>query len=120
LVFWQKRNQHSVKEAPSYIAWPTQASFGGWATLTGKYKRVCLLTWTEITGGAPLLALFEKWPAEPPTPFDSAGGRVFILSTSPGAPSYREAKGGAFDFFSLQTRGSNVTDFQPPAGDNDN
>jgi hypothetical protein len=22
LVFWQKRNQLSVKEAPSYIAWP--------------------------------------------------------------------------------------------------
>jgi len=25
---WQKRNQHSVKEAPSYIAWPVQASLG--------------------------------------------------------------------------------------------
>jgi hypothetical protein len=35
-------------------------------------RRVCLLTLTEMTGGAPLLALFEKWPAEPPTPFDSA------------------------------------------------
>ena len=26
----------------------------------------------EITGGAPLLALFEKWPAAQPTPFDFA------------------------------------------------
>jgi len=25
-----------------------------------------------MTGGAPLLVLFEKWPAEPPTPFESA------------------------------------------------
>jgi hypothetical protein len=26
----------------------------------------------EENGGAPLLAVFEKGPAEPPTPFDSA------------------------------------------------
>src|SRR5208282_2894996 len=44
---------------------------GVWATLTGRNNAVCLLTLTEITGGAPLLALFEKWPAEPPTPFHS-------------------------------------------------
>ena|SRR5271165_6777034 len=41
---------------------------GGWATLTGKYDAGLFLVWTETTGGAPLLALFEKWPAEPPTP----------------------------------------------------
>jgi len=29
--------------------------------------RVCLRTWSETTGGAPLLALFEKWLAEQPT-----------------------------------------------------
>jgi hypothetical protein len=39
----------------------------GWAT-----RQVCFLKLTAITGGAPLPALFEKWPAEPPTPFDSA------------------------------------------------
>src|SRR6266536_3341473 len=44
----------------------------GWATLAGKYSAGCPLTSTETSGGAPLLALFENWPAEPPTPFDSA------------------------------------------------
>jgi hypothetical protein len=47
------------------------ASIGGWGTLRGKYNGVCLSTLTEATEGAPLLALFEKWPAELPTPFDS-------------------------------------------------
>ena len=31
-----------------------------WESIT----RVCLSTLTEKTGGAPLLALFEKWPPE--------------------------------------------------------
>jgi len=33
--------------------------------------RVSLVTLNETTGGAPLLAPFEKWPAKQPTPFDS-------------------------------------------------
>jgi len=42
--------------------------------------RVCLLELTKVTGGAALPALFEKWPAEPPTPFDSPfKARVRIL-----------------------------------------
>jgi hypothetical protein len=45
----------------------------GWGQAGGPLKRgsitlVCLLTLTEITGGAPLLALFEKWPAGQPAP----------------------------------------------------
>jgi hypothetical protein len=44
---------------------------GGWATLTGKYNAGLSLNVDRITGGAPLLALFEKWPAEPSPPFDS-------------------------------------------------
>src|ERR1019366_2389995 len=43
LVFSQKRNQHSVKGAPSYNAWPTSPAG------VGNFE------------GAPLLALFEKW-----------------------------------------------------------
>jgi hypothetical protein len=34
----------------------------------GSITRVCLLTLAETTGGAPLLAVFEKWPAAQPTP----------------------------------------------------
>jgi hypothetical protein len=34
--------------------------------------RVWFSTLPDITGGAPLLALFEKGPAAPPTSFDSA------------------------------------------------
>src|ERR1019366_3330981 len=43
LVFSQKRNQHSVKGAPSYNAWPTSPAG------VGNFE------------GAPFLALFEKW-----------------------------------------------------------
>src|SRR5271157_1223617 len=52
----------------------TEESFSaaGGPLLTAEYKADLFLTWTEITGGAPLLALFEKWPAGQPTPFDSA------------------------------------------------
>jgi hypothetical protein len=35
-------------------------TIGGWATLTGGITRVSLLSSTEITRDAPLLALFEK------------------------------------------------------------
>jgi hypothetical protein len=52
---------------------------------------------TEEKGGAPLLALFEKWPAGQPAPewFYAAGGRIFILFrashpfpfTAPGSPN---------------------------------
>jgi hypothetical protein len=43
---------------------------GGRATLTRKYNAgLSLKTVHEITGGAPLLALFEKGPAEQPTTF---------------------------------------------------
>jgi hypothetical protein len=41
--------------------------------------------WATFTGGAPLLALFEKWPAEQPTrstPLYTAGSRVFVLNAS--------------------------------------
>jgi hypothetical protein len=52
----------------------------------GSVTRVCLIALTEITGGAPLLALFEKWPAGQPileSPRShAAGGRIFILRTS--------------------------------------
>ncbi len=35
-------------------------------------------------------------------------------------PSYREAKGGAFDFFFHHKRAVRaITDFQPPVGDNE-
>jgi hypothetical protein len=38
---------------------------GGWATSDLKsIARVCLLKLNEITGGAPLLMLLEKWLAE--------------------------------------------------------
>ena len=40
----------------------------GGPLLVAKYNAVCLLALTEIAGGAPLLALFEKWPVQPPTP----------------------------------------------------
>ncbi len=36
----------------------------GWATLEGSATPVCLLTLTEISRGAPILAFFEKWPFE--------------------------------------------------------
>jgi len=32
--------------------------------INGKYNAGCVLTLTEIGGGAPLLTLFEKWLAE--------------------------------------------------------
>jgi hypothetical protein len=62
---------------------------GGWATLAGKYNPgLSFGRCTEITGGAPLLALFEKWPAEPPTPSDSATSSLRF----PGAgPPFAEA-----------------------------
>ena len=41
-------------------------SLGGWATSTGSITRVVFGHGHEITGGAPLLALFEKWPAREP------------------------------------------------------
>ena len=53
---------------------------GGWATLTRKCNSGLLLAWTEITGGAPLLALFEKGPAEPPD-------APLIAYCAPSAPS---------------------------------
>jgi len=35
-----------------------------------------------------------------------------------GGPSYREAKGGAFDFFHHKRDVRAITDIQPPVGDN--
>jgi hypothetical protein len=58
---------------------------GGWAILTGKYNAGLSFNIDRITGGAPLLALFEKWPAEQPTPFDSSlrGRRSDLHLNSP-------------------------------------
>ena len=48
----------------------TQLLDGGWATSTGKYNAgFVFLHRPKQTGGAPLLAPFEKWPAAPLTPF---------------------------------------------------
>ena len=42
---------------------------GGWATLTTKYNAGLFFNIDRNNlGGAPFLALFEKWPATPPTP----------------------------------------------------
>ena len=46
------------------------ACLAGGPLQQGAITRVCLLTWTEITRGAPLLA-FEKWPGERRTPLGS-------------------------------------------------
>ena len=38
---------------------------GGWATLTGSITRSLLFNIDRNNWGAPLLALFKKWPAAP-------------------------------------------------------
>jgi hypothetical protein len=51
---------------------------------------------TELTAGAPLLALFEKWPAALSTPFNPAREVLSLIGSSRGWPAWNGCVLGIF------------------------